>query len=262
MEQGETSIAASSDAPFALKPLPIAIAVLLGAGIVALSAITVDIAEHFLGLVERPEMPWISEGYVELAQLAYATIAIVWVRRLYPGDYGLQWPAGKSYVFPAVLWGLLFGIVATLADYAPLLIAHRPPSQPYGLNPINITGWATFDGVIASSSDEMLLRGLIVSYLTLAMPGRVSFRGYTMNGAGVVVAALYALAHVGNFFFAPFAMALAQVVYLFVQGLLLAYWLEKSGSLLAPIVGHGVTNLVERACLFAMVAAWAWPHSF
>jgi membrane protease YdiL (CAAX protease family) len=57
-------------------------------------------------------------------------------------------------------------------------------------------------------------------------------------------------------------MALAQVVYLFLQGLLLAYWLEKSGSLLAPIVGHGVTNLVERACLFAMVAAWAWPHSF
>jgi CAAX protease family protein len=262
MEQGDMSIAAPSDAPFQPKPWPILIAVLLGVGIVALSAVTIDIAEHFVGLVERPEMPWISEGYVELAQLFYAYIAILWMRRLYPGDYGLKWPEGKSYVLQAVLWGLLFGIVATLADYAPLLIAHRPPSQPYGLRPINMTGWATFDGLIASSSDETLLRGLIVTYLSLAMPGRVSFGRYTMNGAGVVVAALYALAHIGNFFFAPFAMALAQVVYLFVQGLLLAYWLEKSGSLLAPIIGRGVTNLVERACLFAMVAAWAWPHTF
>jgi hypothetical protein len=256
MEQGETSIAASPDAPFALKPWPILIAVLLGLGIIALSAVTVDIAEHFIGLFERPEMPWISEGYVELVQLVYACIAIRWMQRSYPGDYGLKWPEGKSYVLQAVLWGVLFGVIATLADYAPLLIAHRPPSQPYGLVPINIAGWVTFDGLIASSSDETLLRGLIVTYLAMAMPGRVSFLGYTMNGAGVVVAALYALAHAGNFFFAPFAMALAQVVYLFVQGLLLAYWLEKSGSLLAPIVGHGVTNVVERAFLFAMVALW------
>jgi uncharacterized protein len=256
MEQGDMSIAASSDAPFRLKPLPIVIAVLLGLGIVALSAITIDIAEHFFGLVERPEMQWISEGYVELAQLFYATIAIGWVRRLYPGDYGLKWPEGKSYVLQALFWGVLFGIVATLADYAPLLIAHRPPSQPYGLNPTNIAGWLTFDGLIASSSDELLLRGLLVTYLTVTMPGRISFGGYKMNGAGVVVAALYALAHVGNLFFFPFAIASAQIVYLFVQGVLLAYWFEKSRSLLAPIVGRGVTNVIERGLLFAMVAAW------
>lgn len=262
MGQGDMRIAAPSDAPFALKPFPIAIAVLLSLGIVALSAITIDIAEHFIGLIERPEMKWISDGYVELAQLAYAYIAILWMRRLYPGDYGLKWPEGKSYVLQAIVWGLLFGIVATLADYAPLLIAHRPPSQPYGLTPINITGWATFDGLIASTSDETLLRGLIVTYLTFAMPGRVSFRSFEMNGAGVVVAVLYALAHIGNFFLAPLPMALAQVVYAFVQSLFLAYWFEKSGSLLAPIIGRGVTNLVERGALFAMVAAWGLPHSF
>jgi hypothetical protein len=260
MEHDDTSVA--GDAPFALKPVPIGIVVLLALGIIALSAITIDIAEHFVGLLERPEMKWISDGYVELAQLFYAYVAIVWMRRLYPAEYGLKWPEGKSYVLQALLWGLLFGVFATLADYAPLLIAHRPPSQPYGLTPINITGWLTFDGLIASSSDETLLRGLIVTYLTLAMPGRVSFRGYTMNGAGVVVAALYALAHIGNFFFAPFAMALAQIVYLFVQNLLLAYWFEKSGSLLAPVVGRGVTNIVERCFLFAMVAAWSSPHAF
>ena len=260
MEQGDTSIAASSDAPFALKPLPILIAILLG--LIALSAITVDAAEHFLHLVDRPTMRWIDEGYVELAQLFYACVAIYFMQRTHPGDYGLKWPPGKSYVLQALLWGLLFGIVATLTDYAPLLIAHRPPSQPYGLSPINITGWLTFDGMISSTSDETLLRGLIVTYLTMAMPGRVTYRGYTMNGAGVVVAALYALAHIGNFFLMPFLMALAQIVYLFAQGVLLAYWFEKSGSLLAPFVGRGVTNVVERICLFAMVAAWSPPHVF
>ena len=263
MDLRDTGVAASSDARFELKAVPILVAVLLGLGVIALSAITIDIAEHFFHLVDRPEMRWIDEGYVELVQLVYAYIAIRWMRRIYPGDYGLRWPEGKSYLGQALLWGLLFGAVATLVDYAPLLIAHHAPSQPYGLNPLNITGWLTFDGIISSTSDETLLRGLIVTYLAMAMPGRVSFRGYEMNGAGVVVAVLYALAHIGNFIFGvPFLIAFGQMVYFLVQGILLAYWLEKSGSLLAPIVSHGVTNVVERICLFAMVAAWSPPHVF
>lgn len=262
MDLRDTSIAASPDARFVLKPLPILLAVVLGLGIIALSAITVDTAEHFLHLVDRPTMRWIDEGYVELAQLFYTCVAIFIMQRTYAGDYGLKWPEGKSYVGQALLWGVVFGIVATLTDYAPQLIAHRPPSQPYGLTPINITGWLTFDGIISSTSDETLLRGLLVTYLAAAMPGRVSFGGYRMNGAGVVVAVLYALAHIGNFFLMPFLMALAQILYLFAQGVLLAYWFEKSGSLLAPIVGRGVTNLIERLCVFAMVWAWAPPHVF
>ena len=242
--------------PFRLNPLPILIAILLFVGISFASAMTIYIAERFMRLIERPEMPWIFQGYIELVQLMLTYIVIDWTRRAHPGDYGFGWPEERSYVGVAILWGILFGVLVTLIDYFPQLIAHRIPSQPYPLTPFNITGWLSYQALIASPSDEFLLRGLIVTYLAAAMPGRVSFRGYEMNGAGVVVAALYALGHVGNFFLWPFAMALGQIVYLFVQGVLFAYWYEKSRSLLAPIIGHSIVNVIEQLLIFAMVAVW------
>jgi membrane protease YdiL (CAAX protease family) len=262
MEQVDMNVAEPGGEPFVLKPLPILIAILLGIGIPMISAITIYIVEHFVHLPERPEMPWIVEFYVEVAQLIYALVAINQIKRYYPGDYGLRWPEGNSYVAPAILWGLFFGVFMTFVDFWPQLVAHRPPSQPYPLTPFNITGWLSFEGVFAGASEETLFRGLLVTYLAAAMPGRVSFRGYTMNGAGVVVAALFALAHFGNFFLRPFPMALGQLVYAFALGVLYAYWFEKSRSLLAPIVGHNVSNVVEQGLIFAMVAAWGSPHAF
>jgi uncharacterized protein len=263
MEQRDLRIAAPSSAPpFRLKLLPIVVAVLLFVGISVLSAVTIYIAEHFMRLIERPEMPWIFDGYVELAQLAFAYIAIRFMRRRFPGEYGLAEPEGNSYVLVAILWAVFFGVLMTLVDYWPQLVAHRPPGQPYPLTPFNITGWLSYQGLIAGPSDEVLLRGLIVTYLAMAMPGRIAFRGYEMNGAGVVVAVLYTLAHVGNFFLLPFAMAFGQVVYMLAQGILFAYWYEKSGSLLAPIIGHSLAGMIQQSLIFAMVAAWASPHAF
>ncbi|HTW35256.1 MAG TPA: CPBP family intramembrane glutamic endopeptidase [Rhizomicrobium sp.] len=260
MEQGDTN--AAGDAPFALKPLPILIALLLFVGISVVSAVTIYIAEHFMRLIERPEMPWIFDGYVELAQLAFAYLAIRWLRRTHPGDYGLRLPDGDSYVPVAILWAVFFGVLMTLVDYWPQLIAHKPPEQPYPLTSFNITGWLSFQGVIAGPSDEVLLRGLIMTYLMMAMPGRITVRGYAMSGAGVVVAALYALAHLGNFFLLPFGIAFGQVVYMFAQGILFAYWYEKSRSLVAPIIGHSLAGMIQQGLIFAMVAAWSSPHAF
>jgi len=38
-----------------------------------------------------------------------------------------------------------------------------------------------------------------------------------------------------------------------VLGVLYAYWLEKSKSVVAPIVGHNVGDFVEYAIVFAWV---------
>jgi hypothetical protein len=88
------------------------------------------------------------------------------------------------------------------------------------------------------------------------MPGKVRLWGYEMNGAGVVVAAIFALAHFGSYFSDPWWAATGQTVYAFALGVLYAYWLEKSGSVLAPIVGHNVSDVTEYALLFLMVAFW------
>jgi CAAX protease family protein len=261
MEKLEMNADAPGGAPFALRLFPIMVAILLGLGIPVVSAITIYIVEHFVHLPERPEMPWIVDFYVEAAQFVYALVAISQMKRRYPGEYGLRWPEGNSYVAPAILWGLFFGFFMTLVDFWPQLIAHKPPSQPYPLTPFNITGWLSFEGLFAGTSEETLFRGLLVTYLAAAMPGRVAFRGYEMNGAGIVVAALFALAHIGNFFLRPFPMAFGQLLYAFVLGVLYAYWYEKSRSLLAPIIGHNMSNVTEYVLIFAMVAAWGSPHA-
>jgi hypothetical protein len=49
---------------------------------------------------------------------------------------------------------------------------------------------------------------------------------------------------------------LGQQIYAFALGVLYAYWLEKSQSILAPIVGHNVGDVVEYAILFLWVGAF------
>jgi hypothetical protein len=49
---------------------------------------------------------------------------------------------------------------------------------------------------------------------------------------------------------------LGQQIYAFGLGILYAYWREKSGSLLAPVVGHNLSDGVEYTLMFLMT--WLW----
>jgi membrane protease YdiL (CAAX protease family) len=256
-EEAVRAAESASSERFHLKAVPILIALLLGVGILLLSNAAVELAKFLVKLPERPEMPWIMRYYEHFAQLVFALLAIFWMKRRHPGSYGLQWPPGKSYVAPAIFWGLVFGVVMTLVDYWPQILAHKPPNDnPYPLTTFNVAGWLSFEGLFVGPSEETLFRGLLVTYLARTMPGRISFAGLAMNGAGVVVAVLFALAHFGDFFVHPFAIALGQLGYAFVLGILYAYWYEKSQSLLAPVIGHNLGNVTEFALIFAMVAAY------
>jgi membrane protease YdiL (CAAX protease family) len=73
------------------------------------------------------------------------------------------------------------------------------------------------------------------------MPGKL------MNCAGVVVALIFALLHATNFNLRAWPIALGQQIYAFIVGVLYAYWREKSKSIVAPIIGHNVSDGVEYA---------------
>jgi len=240
-----------------LRVWPIVATILLGFGIIALSQIAVEFIEHFTGLRERPQMPWIALYYGHAALLFLALIAIAIFKTFLRRDFGLHRPPGKSYVREAILWGLFFGVLMTAVDYWPQILSHKPPDdQPYPLTPLNLAGWFSFEGIFVGPSEEIPFRGLLVTYLAATMPGRIAFGRYEMNAAGVIVALIFALAHFGNFFTHPFLMAFGQQFYAFALGVLYAYWFEKSKSLYAPIVGHNVSDVTEYAFIFAMVAMW------
>jgi hypothetical protein len=242
---------------FKFRIWPILLTLLTAIVILALSGITVELVGHFAHLPDRPEMPWIALSYQHTALLIYTLIAIALFKIFLRRDYGLHRPEGKSYAGAAILWGLFFGVLMTAVDYWPQILAHKPPSdQPYPLTPLNIAGWLGFQGLYVGPTEETLFRGLLATYLMAAQPGRISLGRYEMSLAGVMVALLFALAHVFDFFTRPFLMALGQQAYAFALGVLYAYWFEKSRSLLAPILGHNVGDVTEYVLIFAMVAVW------
>ena len=77
------------------------------------------------------------------------------------------------------------------------------------------------------------------------MPGKLRVGRYEMNGAGVTVALIFALAHMSSFWTEPWLLALGQQLYAFVLGVLYAYWLEKSRSIIAPVIGHNISDVTE-----------------
>lgn len=190
-------------------------------------------------------------------QTALALVAIVLIRVVFPFDAGLRWPKEKTYIWPSVLWGVFFGVLMTVVDYAPDLIARHPMDLGFPITRDNVIGWTFFEGVYVGPTEEILFRSLLVGFLIAAMPGKFTLGRYSMSWAGIVVAAIFAFAHLASFFTRPSFAAAGQQLYAFALGVLYAYWFEKSRSVVAPIIGHNVSDVVEYAICFALIALWS-----
>ncbi len=235
------------------KVVPLAVVVGLALGVPYLAAYCASLANHQWHFYQ-PQGPVLAWLYVQHGfQLVLALLVIAVLRRFVPADYGLHLPRGKTYYAPAILWGLFFGVLMTVVDYVPELWSHTAPTVDYQLTGTNVFGWLFFEGVYVGPTEEIPFRALLVTYLAATLPGRVRLAGFEMNWAGVIVALLFALLHADNFYTRPWPLALGQQIYAFALGVLYAYWLEKSRSVVAPSIGHNVGDVVEYAILFAWI---------
>jgi membrane protease YdiL (CAAX protease family) len=208
-----------------------------------------------LGMDRATALPWVALFIDHAVMTLVALILIALLSRRRMSDYGLQKPQGKSYVGASIGWGIFFGVLMTVADYLPSLLAHKPP-ESYPLTGVNITGWLVFSFVYVGFTEEVPFRGLLQTFLMQRTTGRIRVGSYDMHAAGVVLAVLFALAHAGNFWVRPFWAALAQQLYAIALGILYAYWREKSGSLAAAIIGHNLSDGVELSITFFL--EWLW----
>jgi membrane protease YdiL (CAAX protease family) len=244
---------ATPKSSFRFKLLPLAVVAALGVGIPNLAAYLAFWSSNIFHTPSPrgPVLPWL---YIQHAmQLAVALAAIAIAKRLVPADYGLHCPRAKTYIPQSVYWGVLFGVIMTVVDYAPQLLGNGKPELSYALTPASVGGWLFFEGIYVGPTEEIPFRGLLVTYLATTMPGRLRLGRFEMNWAGVVVALIFALLHATNFKLRAWPIALGQQIYAFALGILYAYWLEKSKSIIAPIVGHNVSDVVEYVLLFVWV---------
>ncbi len=237
---------------FRLKLVPILITTALGFAMPYVAAVAAVLCSRFLHTPSPhgPLLPWLYSQHAFQLLVALIVIAIL-KYRFVPADYGLHWPRDKTYIWPAILWGAFFGVLMTIVDYAPQLLSHTKPDPGFPLTPGNIWGWIFFEGVYVGPTEEIPFRAVLVTYLATAMPGKLQVGRFNMNWAGIVVAVIFALLHANNFDTRHWQQALGQQIYAFALGVLYAYWLEKSKSVVAPIIGHNVSDVVEYLLLFA-----------
>ena len=200
-------------------------------------------------------------AFVGLA-MAFQTLAglacIAVMRRVLPqAPTYLAWPArGRSLVGPALAIGVAMGVLMLAADWWPQLAAHRPPDAGYNPAHGGVAGWLI---VMAASGlcEEPIFRGLLVGMLTALVPGRVRVGRIDLPVAGVLVALLFGLAHYESIRVDPLPLAIAQQLYAFAFGLIYVWLMERSRSLLAPIVAHGVSDAVEVGAVMWLQASLA-----
>ncbi len=220
-----------------------------------LSGVGSKLATRVFGMDRTMEMPWIDRyvGHAGILAGTLLTIAIVGKGRF--RTYGVRLPAGRTYAKAALAWGAAFGVIMFIIDYSHSLAWHTAPAG-LSLTVTNITGWLTFEALWAGTVEEILFRGLLMTFLMSKVSGQVRLGKYSLHVAGVVIAVLFSLAHLSSFWSRPFLIAAGQQAYAFALAILYAYWYEKSGSVLAPILGHNAGNFLEY--VFAFAITWGW----
>jgi len=186
-------------------------------------------------------------------QALFAYLCILIMRRVLPeADDHIRWPPDRSYAGVALFIGIVMGLVMLLADYWPEIAAARAPSTPYDVAPLPAT--AMLVALLCTGfAEETLFRGLMVGMLVVLVPGRLRVGKIDLPIAGYFVALLFGIAHWESFVVDPLHLAIAQQLYAFVWGLIYVWLMERSKSLLAPIISHGVGNAVEVGIVMWMI---------
>ena len=239
-----------------LRLLPILATIGLGLLVILPSGYVFVLLAKGKDMQSNMATPWLALLANHAVMLVIALALIAWLGRGNFSVYGLQWPKHRDYVTPALMWGASFGVLMTFVDYFPQLLKHIPPPESLALTPRSIGAWLFFEGIYVGPTGEIPFRGLLQTFLMQRTSGRVRFWKYDMHVAGVILAILFALAHLTSFWTENFWIAIGQQMYAFALGILYAYWRERSGSLVAPIIGHNVSDGVEYVLMFLMT--WVW----
>jgi membrane protease YdiL (CAAX protease family) len=207
-------------------------------------------AEWFHGQV------WAFVGLAELFQIAMGLAVVVVLRRVLPrAETHLRWPPGRSDVGLALAIGIAMALIMLVADFWPQLLTRTAPEHPYEMTRVGVPGWLAAM-LFAGPDEEIVFRGVLVGMLTALVPGRVRLGRLDLPFSGVIVGLIFSAAHYNSFFQQPLYRAVAQQLYAFAFGLTYVWLMERSRSLLAPMIAHGVSDAVEVGAVMLLSVAW------
>jgi uncharacterized protein len=127
-----------------LRFWPIVATIALGFLVILPSVLANSWTVRLMGMERIMAMPWIALYANHLVQLLVGLLLIGWLSKGRFGEYGLQWPKGKSYAMAAIAWGVFFGVLMIIVDYFPQILARTAPGD-LPLTALNLAGSASKD---------------------------------------------------------------------------------------------------------------------
>ncbi len=114
---------------------------------------------------------------------------------------------------------------------------------------VNVVTSLFFDFVITPLSEETLFRGLIFSVLVFYFPGKLHVGKLSVSYAVLLSTFFFSVAHIGIDYhtFKIVFIDYLQLVFTIGLGLFYAIMLERSKSLLGPMIAHGVSDGVIKS---------------
>jgi uncharacterized protein len=118
------------------------------------------------------------------------------------------------------------------------------PQIDHPMTVTHIAGRLLFGFLFVGLSEEILFRGLFQTYLSRFWRGVQRWGDVEMPVAGILAALIFTVAHI-NFTIVPFHithLSIPQLLMALVLGLFYAFAYHRTGSLLAPILTHNLSD--------------------
>ena len=195
--------------------------------------------------------------YTLQVALAILAIKLLVTRRLPDAGFNLQNKAESMKVFLRfmLVWtGILvvfYAVALTLMpSFLDYLRSFCPPDALYGVK--NVVGGS----MLAGLGEEPLFRGLVLLFLAKHWQGDIRIGKLRLTHASLITGFIFMTAHIGYVFVPRFEIIhfdALQLCYTFVLGITWSHMLEKTGSLLAPVLSHIWANFIQYALAYVTV---------
>jgi membrane protease YdiL (CAAX protease family) len=210
--------------PRSRRGLWLEVAVVAGVGIVSLLTLRLGGAR----------LPAAAETWLIPAVFLYAPIIAALVGRGFSG-LGLERPAWAKAILDLAVFAFVVLPIFLAGWYVLMrygLAARLAWTRPHGLGAL-----AAWQLLAVALPEEVFFRGFLQGRFNEAWPRRVRLPGAEVGPGLLLAAGLFALAH---------CLVIPHPIQLlvFFPGLLFGLLRERSGSVLAPIIAHALSNIV------------------
>jgi membrane protease YdiL (CAAX protease family) len=174
--------------------------------------------------------------------------------------WGLQAGDWRAAIPIVAVFGVIVTALNIAVDGLPYLLSGTEPGIPFWPTARNVIGVLLFQFVVVAIGEELFFRGLVHGLLWPSFGRRVRLGFFTVSVAGLVSAVVFGIAH-GIYYerWSPLAITWnpgwPQVVYATILGVYYAALKERTGSLLGPIVSHGISDGTLWVVTFVVIAA-------